>query len=607
MVGDIYDDTIIRTDRNRLVSGSRNYIYAKFKDVSGDWQPPITAIFSNYSAILDDEFTCVVPWEAIDQPGELVVSAFCGDLHTANEVVIPIENSGYTETSAPSPPSTDIYNQITEMVQEAIDVTNSVREDADAGEFDGEQGPKGDKGDKGDTGEQGPQGIQGEQGPVGPKGDPGIGVPPPYSDTTWQSPIVNMDGTNYNLTELAPVTSAIRPIANGNPAVCKDSVTWKFQDLKIYGKSVQNGTPSPETPVPIESAGESGSIELSVTGINIFDAENSVAFADVIRTYRDPDTSIASDGTITILVSAKNSYLSDNYNSGKYVISFTTNVFFYSIRTFGVTDNSELNEYLLERASIVGQHYYITIEESVPFFINIRCGAITPPLTISEFMICPGDYSPGKFVPYVEPKNLILSTPNGLPGIPVDSGGNYTDASGQEWVCDEIDFGEKVFVQNIYKIQPSDITAFDFQTGTAFAAVALDVPTPAISYQKAICSISNVYGEPWWNNETTHHFLQTSGQKVVICSEGWQSIEDVQAAIDNGIDLIYPLETPIVTPLTDEEILAYRALATYDGGTVLSTTESVSGIKARYVADGTKYWEYLYNLIAALGRAISGN
>ena len=37
-------------------------------------------------------------------------------------------------------------------------------------------------------------------------------------------------------------------------------------------------------------------------------------------------------------------------------------------------------------------------------------------------------------------QQLSIQTPNGLPGIPVDSGGNYTDASGQQWVCDDVDF-----------------------------------------------------------------------------------------------------------------------------------------------------------------------
>ena len=37
-------------------------------------------------------------------------------------------------------------------------------------------------------------------------------------------------------------------------------------------------------------------------------------------------------------------------------------------------------------------------------------------------------------------QSMSIDMPNGLPGIPVDAGGNYTDANGQQWICDEIDF-----------------------------------------------------------------------------------------------------------------------------------------------------------------------
>lgn len=44
------------------------------------------------------------------------------------------------------------------------ETANSIRRQAENGEFNGAKGEKGDKGDKGDIGEQGPQGIQGEKG-----------------------------------------------------------------------------------------------------------------------------------------------------------------------------------------------------------------------------------------------------------------------------------------------------------------------------------------------------------------------------------------------------------------------------------------------------------
>ena len=80
--------------------------------------------------------------------------------------------------------------------------------------------------------------------------------------------------------------------------------------------------------------------------------------------------------------------------------------------------------------------------------------------------------SPG-YEPYRE-QLLTLPTPNGLPGIPVTSGGNYTDQSGQQWVCDEVDFGKVVKVQRV------DKGAFDATKALAEqnAILATPIETP---------------------------------------------------------------------------------------------------------------------------------
>ena len=54
--------------------------------------------------------------------------------------------------------------------------------------------------------------------------------------------------------------------ASGNPITLTDSVENKSLGLKLYGWSKQDGTPSPDNPVEIESAGMKWS-----TGKNLFD------------------------------------------------------------------------------------------------------------------------------------------------------------------------------------------------------------------------------------------------------------------------------------------------------------------------------------------------
>lgn len=78
-----------------------------------------------------------------------------------------------TDTEFPSPPTPSIYKQLVELSTNAVNVANSVREEADNGEFKGEKGDRGEQGKQGPQGIQGERGLQGIQGPKGEKGDTG--------------------------------------------------------------------------------------------------------------------------------------------------------------------------------------------------------------------------------------------------------------------------------------------------------------------------------------------------------------------------------------------------------------------------------------------------
>jgi hypothetical protein len=57
--------------------------------------------------------------------------------------------------------------------------------------------------------------------------------------------------------------------ASGEVVAVADASDLQLRGLTIYGKTTQNGTPSTESPVPLESAGDSGSIGVTVAGSNI--------------------------------------------------------------------------------------------------------------------------------------------------------------------------------------------------------------------------------------------------------------------------------------------------------------------------------------------------
>lgn len=52
----------------------------------------------------------------------------------------------------------------------------------------------------------------------------------------------------------------------GNPIAVDDAFPAPLCGLTVYGKSTQDGTPTPDAPVPIVSAGDGGTIAVKVTG-----------------------------------------------------------------------------------------------------------------------------------------------------------------------------------------------------------------------------------------------------------------------------------------------------------------------------------------------------
>lgn len=178
---------IKRLDRNVVASGSRNYVTARFIPITDDWSGIVTAIFDDYLVVLDENLSCHVPYEVLQNKGQFSVSAFCGDLHTATAETVLVMQSGYRDGIEPGEPEPDVYSQIVSMVNEAVETANSVREDADAGLFIGPRGPAGETGETGPQGPAGEPGPAGETGPMGPEGPPGEkGDPFVYEDFTPQ-------------------------------------------------------------------------------------------------------------------------------------------------------------------------------------------------------------------------------------------------------------------------------------------------------------------------------------------------------------------------------------------------------------------------------------
>lgn len=75
----------------------------------------------------------------------------------------------------------------------------------------------------------------------------------------------------------------------GNPISCNDAYSAPLCGLTVYGKSTQDGTPTPDAPVPIVSAGDGGSVAVRVTGANMLEGTKpgvkSTAYGITYTTY----------------------------------------------------------------------------------------------------------------------------------------------------------------------------------------------------------------------------------------------------------------------------------------------------------------------------------
>lgn len=318
-------------------------------------------------------------------------------------------------------------------------------------------------------------------------------------------------------------------------------------------------SPSPEYPQEIESVGQDGEIEVKTLGANLFDASTA------LKTQIDAGLLHINDSGEVVL----------NGTFG------TNNRNFYITLKPGVycLTGGAIWHIIASKDSVFDR--ILTIDEETTYQCYISNGTYNE--VVSNPMINAGSTAL-PYEPYKPAQTLIIPTPNGLPGIPVASDGNYTDADGQQWVCDEVDFKKGVYVQRVATETPK--AKWENVEETA------DVPNRYRIFGALVnryrdgstkCLISHgIYTNwgiaPGWalNSRTIYYHPKEDVTKEEVKE---QILGFINSA--NPLTFLGQLETPIEKPLTTEQLATYKALRTYSPTTTVAN-DAEAGMSVGY-------------------------
>lgn len=365
-----------------------------------------------------------------------------------------------------------------------------------------------------------------------------------------------------------------------------DAAKRGFRSLNIYGKTTQAGTPTPDAPVDLVSTGADGYVIVTVSGANLMPStyatfeKNGITIvfngnAATVKGTNTAETPVNTNGPLAIpLPIAKGNYS---------VTTSADNVF----PQVSIINTDGTVSYHSRNYSLIGT------EQRVNLYLEVKGGATVN--TTINLMVNTGD-TLLPFEPY-KCQTVTVSTPNGLPGIPVASGGNYTDANGQQWVCNEIDFKRGKLIVRVFSETITENLQF-IETPDWAGRFVSNNCLSVFSKTGRDNALSNFAKyEPWGYGYNGESFAINS-RSMYYHPETEMTADEVTAMFADMIAsetppvVIGQLIDPEEIDLTEEELAAYASLHTYkDNTTVFNDAGAYMDLE--YVMDAKKYIDSL--------------
>lgn len=358
-----------------------------------------------------------------------------------------------------------------------------------------------------------------------------------------------------------------------------DSDNGKIQDMMIYGKSSQDGTPTPDNPVEIKSVVNP---TVKVCGKNLWNpiaggyisgkdgsiteaSKKQIAVTDFIKT---------NGKDITVIARSFSSAIADG---------FAYRIGFYNAEKKWIKNATLLDgsKHSINTFNITGTEYIrVSAPSGIYDTIQIEYGSEATP-----------------YEPYTEQS---VQLPYTLNAIPVTSGGNVT-IDGQQYIADYVDVERGKLVRNVENVtfngaenenwelwNENEDNLWSFMLQNSIKAFVNESASKCNRFEfDANESIDRTF---WLCNPSGNPSLQIKNRiigKDITAFKSWLS--------NNPIDVIYPLRIPIEEELTAEHAQALKELATYYPVTNISiSSEQLDGYTVfNYPISMANGWNYV--------------
>lgn len=358
---------------------------------------------------------------------------------------------------------------------------------------------------------------------------------------------------------------------NNNPDFARNVIFAK-SDVALPFELYTGGkpSPSPEYPQEMVSIGENGSIGVEIAGKNLLNEDKYYsAYKQTDGMYKVDNVKL---NDIRIIFDSsmvgKTYTASCNLNCPNTVsaVSLETNI----------DGKKMLGNNILTNKSGISKITFTpkTVRDS----IKITYGTGSGDIIFSDFQIEAGSFATS-YEPYKTPRTAKIPLSNGLPGIPVTAGGNYTDENGQQYICNEIDFSRGKNVQRVWK------GVFDGSSDEEWS-----VNTNYFFCKKLPSNMSSREG---FSNQYAGNKIRIGNRNEAIIIFDADYFENnlsnwkVHLASNPLVVMTY-LDTPIETDLTQEQLQAYKSLTTFKQTSIISN-DAGAQMEVEYAADTKAY------------------